>query len=117
MSPKGAPHALQDLIKFSLDFYCSKRKKFIAVQSVAKPLHPKKNHFFSSPPCKTLYVHTDLSMKEGSLIVLFCAYEIHRTGMLQIAFLLSLESSRRGGVHGLGSMRFGLAVQKFLNIE
>jgi hypothetical protein len=37
--------------------------------------------------------------------------------MLQIVFLVSLESSRRGGVHGLGSMTFGLAVQKFLNIE
>ncbi len=36
---------------------------------------------------------------------LFSSYEIHRTGMLQ------------GWVHGLGSMRFGLAVQKFLNIE
>jgi hypothetical protein len=32
-------------------------------------------------------------------------------------FLVSLESSRRGGVHGLGSMMFGLVVQKFLNIE
>jgi len=49
--------------------------------------------------------------------VSFCNYEIHRTKMLQIVFLVSLESSRRGGVHGLGSMTFGLAVQKFLNIE
>ncbi len=56
----------------------------------------------------------DLSMKEGSL---FCTYEIHRTGMLQIVFLVSLESSQRGGVHGLGFMTFGLVVQKFLNIE
>jgi len=32
-------------------------------------------------------------------------------------FLVSLESSQQGGVHGLGSMPFGLAVQKFLNIE
>jgi hypothetical protein len=48
-----------------------------------------------------------LSMKEGSL---FCSYEIHWTGMLQILFLMSLESSRQGGVHGLGSMAFGLAV-------
>jgi hypothetical protein len=56
----------------------------------------------------------NLSMKEGSL---FCSYEIHRTGMLQIVFLVSRESSRRGGVHGLGSTTFGLAVQKFLNIE
>jgi hypothetical protein len=56
-------------------------------------------------------------MKEGCLFVLFCTDEIHRNGMLQIAFLVSLESSRRGGVHGLGSMAFGLMVQKFLNIE
>jgi hypothetical protein len=35
-----------------------------------------------------------LSMKEGCLFVLFCLYhEIHRTGMLQIVFLVSLESS------------------------
>jgi hypothetical protein len=37
--------------------------------------------------------------------------------MLQIVFLVSLESSPGGGVHWLGSMLFGLAVQKFLNIE
>jgi hypothetical protein len=54
-------------------------------------------------------------MKEGSLYVLFCTYEIHQTWMLQIA-LVSLESSR-GGVHQLGSMMFGLVVQKFLNTE
>jgi hypothetical protein len=46
-----------------------------------------------------------LSMKEGSLF-LFCIYEIHCTGMLQVMLLVSLESSRRGGVHGLGSMAF-----------
>jgi len=57
-------------------------------------------------------------MKEGSLFVYFvCTYEIHRTGMLQIAFLVSLESSSCEGVHGLGLMAFGLVVQKFLNIE
>ncbi len=56
----------------------------------------------------------DLSMKEGSL---FCGYEIYRTGMFQIVFLVSLETSRWGQVHGLGSMMFGLTVQKFLNIE
>jgi hypothetical protein len=63
-----------------------------------------------------LFLHSSnhLSMKEGSL---FCSSEIHRTGMLQIVFLVSLESSRQGGVHGLGSMTFGLAVQKFLKIE
>jgi hypothetical protein len=37
--------------------------------------------------------------------------------MFEITFLVSFESSRRGGVHGLGSMAFALAVQKFLNIE
>ncbi len=35
------------------------------------------------------YSPANLSMKEGSL------------------FLMSLESSKRGGVHGLGSMMFG----------
>jgi hypothetical protein len=36
--------------------------------------------------------------------------------MLQIVFLVSLESFGRGGggVHGLGSMTFGLVVQKVL---
>jgi hypothetical protein len=39
-------------------------------------------------------------------------------GMLQIAFLVSLDSSQRAkGCMGFGSMAFGLAVQKFLNIE
>jgi hypothetical protein len=56
-------------------------------------------------------------MKEGSLFVLFCTYEIHRTRMLQIAFLVSLESSQGGGLDQLGLMAFGLAVEKFLNIE
>jgi len=37
--------------------------------------------------------------------------------MLQIMLLVSLESSQQGGVHGVGSMMFGLAMQKFLNIE
>jgi hypothetical protein len=37
--------------------------------------------------------------------------------MLQIVFLVFLENSRQEGVHGLGSMMFGLVVQKFLNIE
>jgi hypothetical protein len=43
--------------------------------------------------------------------------------MLQITFLVSLESwylwkaLKDKGVHQLGSMVFGLAVQKFLNIE
>jgi hypothetical protein len=50
---------------------------------------------------------------------LFFSYEIHQTGMLQIVFLVSLESSRWDdkGCMGFGSMTFGLAVQKLLNIE
>ncbi len=34
-----------------------------------------------------------------------------------MVYLMSLESSQQGGVYGLGSMMFGIAVQKFLNIE
>jgi len=37
--------------------------------------------------------------------------------MLHIVFLVSFESSSGGGVHWFGFMVFGLAVQKFLNIE
>jgi len=43
---------------------------------------------------------TYLSMKEGCLFVLFCLFctnEIHQTRMLQIMFLVSLESSWGGG--------------------
>jgi hypothetical protein len=45
-------------------------------------------------------------MKEGCLFVLFC-------------FVLGVfgKLSTRREVHGLGSMTFELAVQKFLNIE
>jgi hypothetical protein len=46
-------------------------------------------------------------------VCLFCfvfTYEIHQTGMLQIAFLVSLESFQGGGVHRLGFMAIGLAV-------
>jgi len=49
--------------------------------------------------------------------VLLCSYEVHQIGMFQIVFLVSLESSQQGGVHGLNSMKFGLVVQNFLNIE
>jgi len=60
-----------------------------------------------------------LSMKEGSLFLLFyfvCTYEIHQTGMLEIAFLVSLESSPGGWVHHLVSWCLD-ALQKFLNIK
>jgi hypothetical protein len=58
-------------------------------------------------------------MEEGSLFcfVLFCNYEIHQTKILQIVFLVSLENSQQEGVHGFGSMKFRLVVQKFMNIE
>jgi hypothetical protein len=58
-------------------------------------------------------------MKEVCLFcfVLYCRYEIHQSWMLKIVFLLSFESSQQRGVHGLGSMVFGLAVQKFMNTE
>jgi hypothetical protein len=52
-----------------------------------------------------------------SLFCFVCTYEIHQTRLLHIAFFISLESSQGGGVHQLGSMTFGLAVKKFLNIE
>ncbi len=60
--------------------------------------------------------HDYLSMEEGSLFC-FVVYEIHSTRMLHIMFLVSLENSQWGGVHGLGSMTFGLMMQKFLNIK
>jgi hypothetical protein len=53
-------------------------------------------------------------MKEGSLFVLncfVCTYAIHPTGILEIAFLVSLDLSRGKGLHQLHSMTFGLAVQ------
>jgi hypothetical protein len=62
-------------------------------------------------------------MKQGCLFVLFCFVlfvpmrSTERTGMLQITVLVSWESSRGEGVHQLGFMAFGLAAQKFLNIE
>ncbi len=39
-----------------------------------------------------------------------------KLGCFRLCFLVSLESSQQGGVHGLGSMTFGLVVQKFLHI-
>jgi hypothetical protein len=59
----------------------------------------------------------NLSMKQGSLFVLFCIYDIHQTRMLHIAFLVSFESSRGRGVHQHSSMTFGFEMQKFLNVE
>ncbi len=39
--------------------------------------------------------------KKVVCFILFCRYEIHQTRMLQIMFLMSLESSQRVEVHGL----------------
>ncbi len=68
------------------------------------------SHFYLIPFAQSWVFMCYLSMKECSLFVLFCTYEIHQTGMLQIMFFVSLESSRGGGVHQLGFMAFGLAV-------
>ncbi len=68
-------------------------------------------HFF--PLSLNIY----LWRKVVCLFCFVCTSEIHQTGMLQIAYLVSFESSQWGGVHRLGFMAFGLAVQKFLNIE
>ncbi len=60
-----------------------------------------------------------LSMKEGSLFVLFCLYlrdPPNRDASDRVLGLFR-KLSRRRGVHGLDSMTFGLVVQKFLNIE
>jgi hypothetical protein len=65
------------------------------------------NHFFSS-----------WSIYEGRYFVLWLWDPLNQDArMLHLMFLLSLESSQQGWVHGLGSMTFGLAKQKFLNIE
>ncbi len=58
----------------------------------------------------------NLSMKEGSL---FC-FVVMRSTKLECFRSCSWclwKALDRGGVHGLRSMTFGLAVQKFLNIE
>jgi hypothetical protein len=49
-------------------------------------------------------------MKQGNLFVLFCTNEIHRTKMLQITFLVSLERFQGEGVHQLGFIVFELVV-------
>jgi hypothetical protein len=46
--------------------------------------------------------NTHPSIYEGRLFVCFvCNNEIHQTGMFQIGFLISLESSWSGGFHGV----------------
>jgi hypothetical protein len=58
--------------------------------------------------------HAYLSMKEGCLFVLFCTYRIHRTGMLQIMFLVSLESSlEEKGCIGLVSWCLDMLCKSF----
>jgi hypothetical protein len=55
-----------------------------------------------------------LSIYERSL---FCFVVMRWTGILQIVFLVFFKSFQWGGVHGRGSMTFGLVMQKFLNTE
>jgi hypothetical protein len=69
-------------------------------------------HCYDCANCIFLYHWVGLSFWKdiylwSKVVCLFCftcTYGIHWTGILQIAFLLSLESSRGEGVHGLGSM-------------
>jgi len=58
-----------------------------------------------------------IDRRKVGCFVLFCIVIMRSTelGCFRFVFLVSLESSRQGGVHGLGFMMFGLMVQKFLN--
>jgi hypothetical protein len=61
-------------------------------------------------------------MKEGCLFVFFSflffvLMKSTEPRCFKIMFLVSSKSSQGGKVHQLGSMTFGLAMQKFLNIE
>jgi hypothetical protein len=77
------------------------------VPNVFLEMFPMASHFYLIPFAQSWIFMCYLSMKECSLFVLFCTYEIHRRGMLQIMFLVSLESScGGGGVHQLGFMAF-----------
>ncbi len=73
--------------------------------------------FFFLEVCHTLALPSIYEAKQGSLFVLFCSYEIHQTRMLEIVSLVSLESFWQRGVHWAWFLQFGLALQKFLNIE
>jgi hypothetical protein len=55
-------------------------------------------------------------MKEGSL---FCFVVVRSTelGCFRLCSWCLWKALGEDGLHGLGSMTFGLAVQKFLNIE
>jgi len=87
------------------------------------------------PFCITRF-HIYLWRKIGCLFCFVCTYEIHRMRMLQIVFLVSLESSCKEGCRmlqivflvslessckegciGLGPWHWGLVMQKLLNIE
>jgi hypothetical protein len=76
-------------------------------------------NLYLHPKGPTLMFHYIIYLwkKVVCLFCFVCTNEIHRTKMLQIVFLVSLESSQWGGVHHLGFMAFGLVVQKLLNIK
>jgi hypothetical protein len=77
-------------------------KKNLTPNQTKHLLFQQANHYFQASYFSLLILN-DLSTKEGNLFcfVLFSSYEIHQTGMLEIVLLVSLESSRQGGVHGL----------------
>ncbi len=97
-------------------FHIAQKHLWVFILLVALIYIFQKNHFVSLGVWgfkALMYLWT----KVVYLFYFFHAYESHQTRMLQIVFLVSLESSQGGGVHQLGSMTFGLAMQKFLNIE
>jgi hypothetical protein len=63
--------------------------------------------------CSNVYLWSKLVC----LFVLFVFIKSTEPGFFRSASLCLWESSQWEGVHGLGSVTFGLAVQKFLNIE
>jgi hypothetical protein len=82
------------------------------IQTVEWILIEKHTHAYIHSECiliENTYIHTYISIyEEGSL---FCFVVMRSTDASDV-FLVFLESSPWGEVHGLG-----LAVQKFLNIE
>jgi hypothetical protein len=57
--------------------------------------------------------HTSLSMKEGSLFVLFVLMRPTEPGCFKLRSWSIWTALNKDGVHGLGSMTIGLGVQKF----
>ncbi len=62
------------------------------------------------------YLKGNLSMKEGNLFC-FVVMRFTEPGCFRSCSWCLWKALDEEGVHGLGSMSFGLAVQKLLNIE